>query len=178
MILKCEGALIMGYEYDKSLFSEAQQEQIEKAIFNNVDKEIFYIMMYLDENDEPMFGWDELYQIAEGVKSKLPKENIKKYCKLNNDGAPVYDDYQMEVMRYLFEEKYSESIIDSIAKIKNDSPAFSGEEMGIMYDFIIEANEVTLKNINFINGKTKGGGGAIVNYCSNLKIINCCFKNK
>ena len=43
--------------------------------------------------------------------------------------------------------------------------------------FIVEAKNVTLKNIVFVNGKTNGGGGAIVNYDVNLRIINCCFKN-
>ena len=42
--------------------------------------------------------------------------------------------------------------------------------------FIVEAKNVTLKNIAFVNGKARGGG-AIVNYGADLRIVNCCFKN-
>jgi predicted outer membrane repeat protein len=44
--------------------------------------------------------------------------------------------------------------------------------------FVMENNSVTLKNINFVNAKTRGSGGAIYfSYNSTAEIINCNFTN-
>ncbi|MDR0911041.1 MAG: hypothetical protein LBM96_00385 [Methanobrevibacter sp.] len=43
--------------------------------------------------------------------------------------------------------------------------------------FIIGANNITLSNITFINGKTTDSGGAIYNTGNNTKIINSNFNN-
>ena len=44
--------------------------------------------------------------------------------------------------------------------------------------FFIDANNVVLKNINFINGNSKGhGGGTLLIRASNTVIENCTFKN-
>ena len=44
--------------------------------------------------------------------------------------------------------------------------------------FVIDANNIILKNINFINGNSKGhGGGDLLIRASNTVIENCTFKN-
>lgn len=42
--------------------------------------------------------------------------------------------------------------------------------------FVIKSRDVTLRNINFINGKTAGGGGAIGSYFD-MSLYDCNFEN-
>ncbi len=80
---------------------------------------------------------------------------------------------------------YAYSISDSISQgivINKDHIIIDGKGHTIDADgksriFYVNSSNVTLKNINFVNGYHRSIGGAIYNYGDALQVINCTFEN-
>ncbi len=137
----------MEYKYNKEFFSNLQQQYITDFMILGINKELLDIITAVDNDNNPAFSSSKMFQINEGVKSNFTWDNIKLYCKLDEENKSLYDVGQMREIRYALNEKFSEDIINILTLVKNNKPFLTAEEMNKVNYFIIGANDKQIREL-------------------------------
>ena len=94
--------------------------------------------------------------------------------KCQNNTFELTRDY---IYEHAKDANYTEGIVIDKADFTIDGQGHTIDGSGLARIFYITADNVTLKNINFINGNASYGGAIYWESGSNSQIINCIFKN-
>ena len=94
--------------------------------------------------------------------------------KCQNNTFELTRDY---IYEHVKDANYTEGIVIDKADFTIDGQGHTIDGSGLARIFYITADNVTLKNINFINGNASYGGAIYWESGSNSQIINCIFKN-
>ena len=116
------------------------------------------------------------------IEKKLTNEEteVSDFSTLNTEIANSTTDTIKLTKNYTYNSKNDSNYTNGIVIDKADftvdgqGRAIDGAELARIFN--IAANNITLKNINFMNGCSKSGGAIICNY-GNLTITNCNFTN-
>jgi predicted outer membrane repeat protein len=173
---------------------------IDEKLIHNANKTVYEVKL---NEDGELYGYGELYGLEEKIEysSGVLLKNCKyeDYNNIVTDNDNIFTlDESMPVIKKIKECKYLSELIHSGHKeIKLDNYFQLENRISIDVDdlvidgcgntietirngiFDIKSDNVTLKNIKFINADylQEESGGAIRNYGKNLKIIDCHFES-
>lgn len=126
------------------------------------------------------------------IEEAIPDENTE-IIKNNNEGT--FDDLQNQIWSskandtinldkdFSYNNEFKSNGISFTLKepiksitINGNNHKLDGKHSGRIF-YIVDIEQVVLKNINFVNGNTSGSGGAIFAQNSGIRLINCTFTN-
>ncbi len=112
---------------------------------------------------------------------KNPTYLIPGFAILNDDIAKSNDNYLYLTKDYIFDELTDDAALNNGVKIQKtdftldgQGHTINGADMARIFSILSESKNVTLKNINFINGYSTENGGALY-LDTSVSIDNCNF---
>lgn len=131
--------------------------------------------MFFDRNDVIIMGFTDRFKGAFSKKDENVR-NFQYFDELICSGKrEIYLEHDI-VLDNSEKSRYKEGIKIDTDEILIDGNGHSIDARKKASIFNISSGNVTLKNINFLNGKNEIFGGAITSY-ANVNVFNCTFKN-
>ena len=130
------------YEYNEKCFDTTQKIRIKDAIDSNVDKDIFNILVSLNKHGNPIYSQAQMYYIIEGYRAGFSLEDIMFYTRTDIYMNPIFNDSQMQSIRYALQNGISKEYLSyTMAKVTDDIAYFTGDQMETMCLFIRLGND-------------------------------------